>query len=157
MLPTDPLLRLVAECETAPVTCPTLASVDGMTIALSDNAIEGSTATYTCDETGAPPSEGDAVRACQADGLWSGVVLTICAPQLAWVLVFQRNGYGTQVNRLNELDTLRDDDGLLHFKLEYPLRSERPNFNEWQQSSNPFTTAGAPTGYRPIEIAFHDS
>eukprot|EP01043_Picozoa_sp_COSAG02_P049322 COSAG02_NODE_4940_length_4809_cov_26.880042_5_plen_309_part_00 len=71
----------VAQCLpdcTRQVICPVLPPVDGATISYSNGMISPSTATYTCDASGGPPTDGDATRQCQDDGSWSGVAPTQC-------------------------------------------------------------------------------
>jgi hypothetical protein len=51
------------------VVCPALAfDVEGGTVQVSNNGTYPSTATYAC-EGGDPPSDGDAERTCQPDGI----------------------------------------------------------------------------------------
>jgi hypothetical protein len=58
--------------------CPDLTPVTGVTISQSAELLPSSIATYTCDETGAPPADGNAVRMCQRNGTWTGNSPTVC-------------------------------------------------------------------------------
>lgn len=73
-LPIDDLIDALIQCRegNAAAQCPDLNEVAGMTITLSNGNIVSSTATYTCDASGGPPTTGDAIRTCQQDGRWSG-------------------------------------------------------------------------------------
>eukprot|EP01050_Picozoa_sp_SAG11_P014079 SAG11_NODE_1699_length_4427_cov_3.213262_1_plen_769_part_00 len=58
--------------------CPALAPLDGATIGYSSGLVFPTTATYACDGSGGPPSDGDAVRECQRDGSWAGLSPSTC-------------------------------------------------------------------------------
>ena len=58
--------------------CPSLAPLEGATIEYSNGLVFPTTATYTCDASGGPPSDGDAALVCQEDGTWTGTEPTSC-------------------------------------------------------------------------------
>ena len=60
--------------------CPELAQVAGVTIGQSAGLLPSSVATYTCDETGEPPADGNSIRTCLPNGTWTGESPTVCDP-----------------------------------------------------------------------------
>ena len=97
----------VAQCLpdcTLQVLCPALPPLDGATIEYSNGMISPSVATYTCDRNGGPPDDGDATRECQADGSWSGVAPTQCAPSVAFTTDWMpMQGIGQQFTRCSSV------------------------------------------------------
>merc|ERR1712142_531360 len=57
-------------------------------------------------------------------------------------------------SKLYDLESMRDKDGVFHFKLCYPDRTEVTfRCNEWKQSSNPVTEPKV-TGFEPIRLTW---
>jgi len=54
---------------------------------------------------------------------------------------------------LYNLESMRNDDGVFHFKLCYPELSEEFPCNEWIQSSNPVTESNV-TGYSGVKLTY---
>eukprot|EP01048_Picozoa_sp_COSAG05_P000243 COSAG05_NODE_6_length_45604_cov_26.489660_33_plen_929_part_00 len=69
------VVHCLADC-TLERLCPALEPLDRATIEYSNGLVFPTTATYTCDESGGPPINGDVELAelvCQEDGTWAGV------------------------------------------------------------------------------------
>lgn len=115
------------------------------------------------------PRAGDGSRPCQ---IYDAVpVDPNIAADSRWELVFrQRNAKfpsgewsknakdptADLYARLDQLEQYRGPDGRLTFKMVFPNRRERPNFNIWKQATNPVTMAAGDevTGFQPVQIAY---
>ena len=70
-------VELYVESAPASCGCPLLPAVEGMSISFT-SPVFPTTARYACDTPGLVPSNGSAVRECQADGSWAGGAPTYC-------------------------------------------------------------------------------
>jgi hypothetical protein len=79
--------------------CSALPPIDGITISQSAGLLPSSVATYTCDDSGGPPADGDSVQTCLPNGTWTGASPTICScpacdsdEMTTWTLVRHTDG-----------------------------------------------------------------
>ena len=79
--------------------CPELSVPEEMNITYSiSGRVYGAKANYSCPETGATPSDGTAVRACEADGTWSGTAPTQCFQGFSNSKILTKASWGVQIN-----------------------------------------------------------
>ena len=85
--------------KTCQAICPELSVPEEMKITYSGGGrVYGAKANYSCPETGAAPSDGTAVRACEADGTWSGTAPTQCYEGFSNSKILTKASWGVQIN-----------------------------------------------------------